>query len=39
MQKAIDWYLQAYHRLESAVNNRNVFAGNEFNADPSDRAV
>jgi len=39
MQKAIDWYVQAYHRSESAVNNGNVFVGNGFNADLSGRAV
>jgi len=39
MQKTIDWYVQAYHHAESAVNNRNVFTGSGLNADPSGRAV
>jgi type III secretory pathway lipoprotein EscJ len=39
MQKAIDWCVQAYYPSESAVNIRNVFAGNGFNASPSGRAV
>jgi hypothetical protein len=39
MQKEIDWYVQAYHQAEPAVNNRNVFAGNGFNANLSGCAV